>query len=47
MGPGTDEVRVNLPPTSQQAGCYPIILFNPTAGWAGVGVVPVADVPGN
>jgi hypothetical protein len=43
-GQGTAEVCVDLPPTSQIDWSYWIILFNPEAGWAGVGFLPVADV---
>jgi hypothetical protein len=46
-GQGTAEICVDLPPTSQTDGSYRVIVFNPEAGWAGVGVVPVADVVGN
>ena len=45
-GQGTAEICVDLPPTSQKDGSYRVILFNPEAGWAGVGVGPVADVAG-
>jgi hypothetical protein len=46
-GQGMAEICVDLPPTSQTDGSYRIIVFNPEAGWAGVGVVPVADVVRN
>jgi hypothetical protein len=46
-GHGTAEICVDLPPASQTDGSYRIILFNPEAGWAGVGVVSVADVVGS
>jgi hypothetical protein len=42
-GHGTAEICVDLPPTSKTDGSYRIVVFNPGAGWAGVGVVPVAD----
>jgi hypothetical protein len=46
-GQGTAEICVDLPPTSLTDGSYRIIVFNPKTGWAGVGVLPVADVVQN
>ena len=43
-GQGTAEICVDLPSTSRTDGSYRVIVFNPGAGWAGVGVVPVAGV---
>jgi hypothetical protein len=43
-GQGTAEICVDLPSTNRTDGSYRVIVFNPGAGWAGVGVVPVADV---
>jgi hypothetical protein len=43
-GQGSAEICVDLPPTSKTDGSYRIVVFNPGAGWAGIGVVPVADV---
>jgi hypothetical protein len=43
-GQGAAEICVDLPSTSRTDGSYRIIVFNPRAGWAGVGVVPVAGV---
>lgn len=45
-GQGTAEICVDLPPASQTDGSYRIVVFNPGAGWAGVGVVPVENVAG-
>lgn len=43
-GDGTAEICIDLPPTALTDGSYRIVVFNPEAGWAGVGVVPVADI---
>jgi hypothetical protein len=43
-GRGTAEVCVELPPMDDANGSYRIVLFNPETGWAGVGVLPAADV---
>ena len=43
-GQGDAEICVDLPSTSRTDGSYRVIVFNPGAGWAGVAVVPVADV---
>jgi len=43
-GQGTAEICIDVPPTSQTNGSYRVILFSPEAGWAGVGVVPIAEV---
>jgi hypothetical protein len=41
---GAAEMCVDLPPTSQTKALYRIVVFNPEAGWAGVGFLPVSDV---
>ena len=43
-GQGAAEICVDLPSTSQTNANYRIVVFNPEAGWAGVGFLPVADV---
>ncbi|MGD0579098.1 MAG: hypothetical protein ABSC08_09230 [Bryobacteraceae bacterium] len=43
-GQGSAEICVELPSKRRTHGSYRIVLFNPTAGWAGVGVLPTADV---
>jgi hypothetical protein len=43
-GQGTAEICIDLPSTSQTDGSYRVIVFNPGAGWAGVSVLPVAEV---
>ncbi|MGO9242094.1 MAG: hypothetical protein ACLQBJ_14930 [Bryobacteraceae bacterium] len=45
-GQGTAEICIDLPPTTQTDGSYRVVVFNPDAGWAGVGVIPVADIIG-
>jgi hypothetical protein len=43
-GQGTAEICIDLPPTTLTDGSYRVVVFNPAAGWAGVSVLPVADV---
>ena len=42
--PGKVEVCVDLPSPTSAKGSYRVVVFNPKTGWAGVGVLPVADV---
>ena len=41
---GTVAFCVDLPALSSAKGSYRIIVFNPKTSWAGVGILPVADV---
>jgi hypothetical protein len=42
--PGKFEVCVDLPSPTSAKGSYRVVVFNPKTGWAGVGVLPTADV---
>jgi hypothetical protein len=42
--PGKVEVCVDLPSPTSAKGSYRVVVFNPKTGWAGVGVLSVADV---
>ncbi len=42
--PGKVEVCVDLPSPTSANGSYRVVVFNPKTGWAGVGVLPAADV---
>ena len=42
--PGKVEVCIDLPSPTSAKGSYRVVVFNPKTGWAGVGVLPVADV---
>ena len=44
--PGELEVCIDLPSPTSAKGSYRVVVFNPKTGWAGVGVLPVADVVG-
>ena len=42
--PGKVEACVDLPSPTSAKGSYRVVVFNPKTGWAGVGVLPVAEV---
>jgi hypothetical protein len=43
-GRGTAEICIALPAASQTNATYRIVVFNPEAGWAGVGFLPRGDL---